>query len=169
MRKDMAKVVTEGPRRGHGNSSNKWGRRLTRDEYSLDDHGASRAPIARRRQYGWDAKEFSDLLGPLRRYLRKQVGRPWDKVWSEITQSIVRRFDGRRFGTPRRSSGPLASRRRPPRTSDGSALTACVCGNAATAAGLFTPTATCLHRSYACSLAPTDARCPSTAWRTTST
>ena len=88
MRKDMAKVVTEAPRRGHGNSSHKWGRRLAKDEYSLDDHGASRAPIARRRQYGWDAKEFSDLLGPLRRYLRKQVGRPWDKVWSEITQTL---------------------------------------------------------------------------------
>jgi hypothetical protein len=33
-------------------------------------------------------KEFSDLLGPLRRYLRKQVGRPWDKLWSEITQTL---------------------------------------------------------------------------------
>ena len=31
-------------------------------------------------EYGWNAKEFSDVLGPLRRYLRKQVGRPWDKV-----------------------------------------------------------------------------------------
>lgn len=45
-------------------------------------------PIARRHQYGWNAKEFSDLLEPLRRYLRKQVGRPWDKVWSEITHSL---------------------------------------------------------------------------------
>ena len=76
MRNDMAKVVTEAPRRGHRNPSKKWGRRLTTDEYDSDDHGPSRAPTARYRQYGWNAKEFSDVLGPLRRYLRKQVGRP---------------------------------------------------------------------------------------------
>jgi hypothetical protein len=40
------------------------------------------------RQYGWNAKEFSDVLGPLRRYLRKQVGRPWDKIWSEIALTL---------------------------------------------------------------------------------
>lgn len=88
MRNDMAKVVTERPRRGHSEPSKKWGRRLSKAEYVLDDHGASRAPIARRRQYGSNWKEFSDLLGPLRRYLRAQVGRPWDKIWSEITQTL---------------------------------------------------------------------------------
>ena len=88
MRMDMAKVVTEAPRRGHGNPSKKWGRRLGKDEYDLEDMGPSRAPIAPHRQYGWNAKEFSDVLGPLRRYLRKQVGRPWDKIWSEITQTL---------------------------------------------------------------------------------
>ena len=88
MRNDMAKVVTEAPRRGHRNPSKKWGRRLTTDEYDSDDHGPSRAPMARYRQYGWNAKEFSDVLGPLRRYLRKQVGRPWDQVWSEITHTL---------------------------------------------------------------------------------
>jgi hypothetical protein len=88
MRKDMAKVVTEAPRRGHANRSSKWGRRLSKDEYALDDHGATRARVSRHRQYGWNAKEFSDTLGPLRGYLRKQVGRPWDKVWSEITTTL---------------------------------------------------------------------------------
>ena len=80
MRSDMAKVVTERPRRGHGNPSKKWGRRLGKNEHDAEDHGPTRAPIARRHQDGWNAKEFSDLLGPLRRYLRKQVGRPWNKV-----------------------------------------------------------------------------------------
>jgi hypothetical protein len=84
----MAKVVTEAPRRGHGNPSSKWGRRLAKDEYDLDDHGATRAPISPHRQYGWNAKEFSDVLGPLRRYLRKQAGRSWDKVWSEIAKTL---------------------------------------------------------------------------------
>jgi hypothetical protein len=87
----MAKVVTERPRRGHKNPSKKLGRRLGRHEYDADDHGPARAPVARRNQYGWNAKEFSDLLGPLRRYLRRQVGRPWDKVWSEITRTLDNR------------------------------------------------------------------------------
>jgi len=91
MRNDMAKVVTERPRRGHGNSSKKWGRRLGKNEYDADDHGPTRAPIARHHQYGWNAKEFSDLLGPLRRYLRKQVSRPWNKVWSEISRTLDNR------------------------------------------------------------------------------
>jgi hypothetical protein len=91
MRSDIAKVVTERPRRGHGNPSKKWGRRLRKNEYEAEDHGPKRAPIARSNQYGWNPKEFSDLLGPLRRYLRKQVGRPWDKVWSEITRNLDRR------------------------------------------------------------------------------
>jgi hypothetical protein len=29
-------------------------------------------------------KKLSDHLSPLRRYLAKQVGRPWDKIYSEI-------------------------------------------------------------------------------------
>ena len=87
MRSDMAKVVTEAPRRGHANPSRKWGRRLRKDEYELDDHGPGRASSARRRQYD-DPKDFSDVLGPLRRYLHKQIGRPWDKIWSEITQTL---------------------------------------------------------------------------------
>ena len=46
--------------------------------------------VRRRRGAGRydDPKDFSDVLGPLRRYLHKQVGRPWNKIWSEITQTL---------------------------------------------------------------------------------
>lgn len=106
MRSDMSRVVTEKPRRGSVARSKKHGRRLTRDEViaehdaivvgSADDGApmqvaAQRAKMARHSQYGWDAKEFSDLLGPLRKYLRKQVGRPWDKIYSEMNQSLDKR------------------------------------------------------------------------------
>lgn len=91
MRKDMAKVVTERPRRGHGNTSKKWGRRLHRSEYELDDHGPTRVRISRRGQYGWNCKSFSDLLGPLRGYLKKQAGRHWDDVWSELSAVLDKR------------------------------------------------------------------------------
>ena len=89
MRKDMAKVVTEAPRRGHANPSRKWGRRLTRDEYALDDHGASRGHRSRatasmagtRKSSPTCSGRSADICG-------KQVGRPWDKIWSEITRTL---------------------------------------------------------------------------------
>jgi len=49
--------------------------------------------LPKREQIGakWDnhrgGKQFTDVLGPLYRYLLKQVGRPWDKVYSEIAQN----------------------------------------------------------------------------------
>lgn len=33
-------------------------------------------------------KQFNDLISPLRRWLVRQVGRPWDDVWSEICQTL---------------------------------------------------------------------------------
>lgn len=87
----MAKVVTERPRRGHANPSKKTGKRLSKDEFDKDDHGSTRAPVSRKRQYGYDAKGFTDVLGPLRGYLKKQVGRPWNKVFSELSQFLDKR------------------------------------------------------------------------------
>jgi len=42
-------------------------------------------------QYGYDAKEFSDLINPLKRYLRSCRGKPWFKVHSELSQKLDRR------------------------------------------------------------------------------
>src|SRR4051812_35103705 len=71
MRDDMSKVVTERPRQGHGNKSNKTtGPRIRRYDADREYDEPSRLPIARFRQYGYDAKEFSDLINPLKRYLR---------------------------------------------------------------------------------------------------
>jgi hypothetical protein len=110
MRNDMAKVVTERPRRGSSEPSRKWGRRLTKDEiprdflenerYRYDDPDPDKGydydygPLRTgrwRRQYGSDSKDFSDLLGPLRGYLRKHVGRPWNAVWSELSAHLDKR------------------------------------------------------------------------------
>lgn len=81
----MAKVVTERPRYGHASRSEKTAKRLSKDEILLDDHGPSRAP-ARMHE-----KEFSDLLNPLRKFLRKRVGRHWNKVHSELCASLDKR------------------------------------------------------------------------------
>lgn len=92
MRDDMAKVVTERPRYGHSNPSRKTsGPRIRRFDPDHDYDEPTRLPVARGRQYGWQAKEFSDLIGPLRRYLRSCIGRPWAKVHSELARTLDRR------------------------------------------------------------------------------
>ena len=92
MRDDMAKVVTERPRRGHGNKSKKTtGLPIRRYDPDADYDEPVRLPIARRRQYGWDAKDFSDLINPLKRYLRSCIGKPWRKVHSDLSQKLDRR------------------------------------------------------------------------------
>jgi hypothetical protein len=83
VRSDMHKVVTERPRHGHGNPSRKWGARV-----SEDYEGAAFVSSARGRQYAAGPKEFSDFLAPLKRFLQAQVGRPWDKVYSEIRKGV---------------------------------------------------------------------------------
>lgn len=92
MRRDMAKVVTERPRYGHVNRSKKTGLRICR--YNGEDHLddlPKRVASSRSRQHGWDAKDFSDRIGPLKKFLRRQVGRHWDKVFSELSQSLDKR------------------------------------------------------------------------------
>lgn len=92
MRQDMAKVVTERPRYGHSNLSKKTALRVRR--YESEDHLddlPKRISSSRHRQHGWDAKEFSDRIGPLRRFLRSCVGQKWDKVYSELSQNLSKR------------------------------------------------------------------------------
>ena len=92
MRDDMAKVVTERPRRGHGNASKKTtGPRIRAYDPDRDYDEPTRLPIARGRQYGYDCKEFSDLLNPLKRYLRSCIGQPWNKIHSKLSRKLDRR------------------------------------------------------------------------------
>lgn len=91
MRADMAKVVTEKPRRGSSARSLKTARRIPWQEFDADDHGSTHHKASRHGQYGWNAKEFTDVLTPLQRYLRKQVGRPWNDVYSELAHTLDKR------------------------------------------------------------------------------
>ena len=90
--KNLARTAIEGGRTG----SNKWERR--------DSHNAERASA---RDYcnkvkldpeayeDFDIeekdhvrKEFNDKLGPMYRWLERQLGRPWDEVHSEVTKTF---------------------------------------------------------------------------------
>lgn len=83
MRSDMAKVIVERPRIGH----------------RLDEKKGYRKSWQRRDPESWPQREsifargghekwFNEHLAPLRRYLQKQVGRPWNKVFAEICENL---------------------------------------------------------------------------------
>jgi hypothetical protein len=85
MREDMAKVIVERPRLGGAGPKPKGYRRRLR-RYGEDGPPGREGIRAR-----WpDRKGLNEHLGPLRRYLDSQVGRPWDKVFSEICARIDR-------------------------------------------------------------------------------
>ena len=87
MRADMAKVIVERPRFKRGSTRKPKGakRRIAR---CGEDGPPGREGI--RRPWDHARKCFNEHLGPLRRYLDKQVGRPWDKVHSEICANLRR-------------------------------------------------------------------------------
>lgn len=90
MRDDMHEVIIERPRRG---SRMSHVRRLGRvDPKRTTMHDPESLPLriglGRAAQQNRRTKQFSDLLGPLRRYLARQVNRPWDKIWSEICKNL---------------------------------------------------------------------------------
>jgi hypothetical protein len=82
----MAKVIVERPRIGTSSRKPKgYKRRLRR-------YGEEGPPHCEGINAPWHGcgKFLNEHLGPLRRYLDKQVGRPWDKVFSEICAHIDR-------------------------------------------------------------------------------
>ena len=122
MRNDMAKVIVERPRLG-GYGARKG--RSPRDPDLLPKHQGLRRAV----KESSDFKHLNETLQPLRRFLHSQVGRPWDKVWSEICANLrptstvqqhvrdhvfdfvavrgVRWLDGEVFVEPHQWGGPL--------------------------------------------------------------
>jgi hypothetical protein len=83
----MAKVIVERPRFGSSlrGKSKGYRRRLQR---MGPDNLPAREGMKMRHQ--GHTKWLNEHLGPLRRYLDAQVGRPWNKVFSEICAHIDR-------------------------------------------------------------------------------
>jgi hypothetical protein len=81
MRKDMFKVVIERPRMIKGDSAYKAdGRRYRNCEDTPHRISMKRGY----RQHKW----LNENLAPMKRFLLAQAGRPWDKVFSELSQGI---------------------------------------------------------------------------------
>lgn len=80
MRSDMHKVLVESPRGGQA-----WSRSFPRPAY--DPESAPRKEGMRQRHT--NRKWFGEHLGPLKRWLRSQVGRPWSDLRKELS-TVVR-------------------------------------------------------------------------------
>lgn len=80
MRKDMFKVIVERPRTG-GKAERK-GR--TKDFEDMPRKEAMKKPHKVKGSY----KQLNENLKPLWRFLDGAVGRPWDKVYSEICENL---------------------------------------------------------------------------------
>src|SRR5438477_4317049 len=94
MRPDMGKCVIERPRRGSRTALSAkvrhYGKIVEYDD-GPDYDGLTRLPVSGK-QEGYNKnlgdKDFTDVLGPLHRYLRSSCGRLWDDVYSEIKQTL---------------------------------------------------------------------------------
>ena len=88
MRPDMGKCVIERPRRGSRTALSAkvrhYGKIVEYDD-GPDYDGLTHLPVSRR-QEGYNKKlgdkDFTDVLGPLHRYLRSSCGRLW--MWRPI-------------------------------------------------------------------------------------
>lgn len=87
MRSDMSKVIVERPRVGHKSKYHEVRQRLRVQDYEDEDYEVPHRGMRRPYNRG-ERKELNENLQPLRRFLQKQVGRPWDKVYSEIRANV---------------------------------------------------------------------------------
>lgn len=92
MRADMGKVLVERPRKrcrfARGMCGKGYNTRVRREMASED--GSPNHEGTMRRYNGRGDKYFNEQLGPLRKFIETNVGRPWDKVYSEICKHVDR-------------------------------------------------------------------------------
>jgi hypothetical protein len=84
----LAEIVIERPRSGMRMSSRKLKgekKRLGRLTQEATEDGLLSSYLIKPRQ---KSKYFSDHLGPLRRWLRSQVGQPWNVIYSRLCRQL---------------------------------------------------------------------------------
>jgi hypothetical protein len=97
VRYDFGKVVIERPRRGSSarNAKVRWFGQIVKDpevDGGFEYEGPTRIPGSAHAEGFLKGKiynkSFTDVLGPIRGYLRSCVGRPWSKVYSELSEAL---------------------------------------------------------------------------------
>lgn len=90
MRADMGKVLVEAPRSGRASARAVAGSR--RQDRNRVDRDGEAAPVRLGMKRDRHAcKHFGEHLGPLYRYLRQQLNRPWAKIHGELCAALDQR------------------------------------------------------------------------------
>lgn len=84
MREDMFKIIVERPRRGWRSAPRCRGRLAGEDDLPAKI-GTRRHVAVTRTKTKW----LNENLQPLKRYLGRQLGRPWSEVYSEISEHLA--------------------------------------------------------------------------------
>lgn len=85
MRADMDKVIVERPRHGSRERSRKKGYRKYLQSIPVEELPRNEPMLGRWHGHG---KWLNEHLGPMRRFLRSNVGRPWNKVHQELCEHV---------------------------------------------------------------------------------
>lgn len=81
MRKDMFEIIIERPRYGRRSSG--------KGRYAIKRRTNPEVlPTKEPMWYRGKTKSLNENLAPLRRFLERRVGRPWDSVWSELREFL---------------------------------------------------------------------------------
>ena len=90
MREDMFEVIIERPRWGSRMGHPRRAKRMDAKVAAAHepDMLLSKLGMQRGAKFARVSKSLNENLAPLRRYLEKQVNRPWDKVWSDICENL---------------------------------------------------------------------------------
>lgn len=98
MRGDLNKLLCERERLGHGMDYGEHRQSRSHDEKfdcEFDDEPFTGVGSGHRegmkRRYGYDTKQFNENLNPLWGFIRKSVGKKWDRVYSEICSVFDKR------------------------------------------------------------------------------
>lgn len=85
MRPDMAKVIVERPRYGSRLPSRKKGYRKFEQSIPSEELPAHEPMLGR-----WQGRQrfLNEHLGPMRRFLRSNIGRPWNKVHQDLCEFV---------------------------------------------------------------------------------
>ena len=84
MREDMRHVLIDRPRWNPTGDSYRQARRRNQDP----ENSPAKESMEGAYRNGYNRKQFNDHVQPLLRYLVSQIGRPWDKVYSEIREQV---------------------------------------------------------------------------------
>ena len=88
MRSDMVKVIVERERTGHIRDYHLARHKKKFNPKDLEE-AVTHEGMAVRHKYFWgDAKALNENLSPLRGFLRSRVGKPWNKVYSELNEFV---------------------------------------------------------------------------------